>query len=660
MVQNDSHPADHDQWFAVPLIAAAIVGLGVLLVDPARLPYLLIPGSFLLAAYGAARVFERIAGPLCPSASPERPFLHLATSLAVGTAILALFAAIAALCGMYQVAGLVTGLVAVRALIDIGRSFRLPRLSPIRGMAWLNGLVVGAVWLLVILWATIPPVFYDALAYHLPIPQYALRAGTSPTFPWSYFFFMPHASDLLLGWGLAFAGAIGAQAMHVTAWLTMCLCAWGLAESLDRSGQRHEIPAAITGALASSVTLLFLGTLPFAETSLTIAVVAAAALLMLPSTHSQPWLAVGILWGFAASVKLSGASWILAEAMAALVMAWPWRSVGLASLVAAGVSAPWWGRAWITTGNPIYPMGYRWLGGHYWGDEQQARLQADLPSLGSPNDLGEILRLPYNMVNSPERFGSASDAGPLAVASLCIVLIIPIVMRLARATPQSRRMYDAGAIFLGLVLVSWMSTSTTTRFLAPALVVSLVITTTLLLHLERYARLAAFAGILLLGGWGGARFVAQHSLVFSSNQVALGRESPDAYATRYLDHYESARYVREQLPSNARLLFIGETRPFYFDRPSIAPYPFHNHPLTQWVKDAASPEALRDRLRSEGVTHVVLNIREFKRVHETYHVLAFDGPEAEVLDRRLRDLPHVLTSLFSNKGVFVFAVPPHP
>lgn len=658
MEQNDRLPADRDQRFTVPLIATATVGLGVLLIDPARLPYLLIPGSFLLAASGAARAVERFSGPLCPSPSSERPLLHLATGLATGTAILALIAAIAALCGIYPVAGLVTGLLAIWTLIDCGRNVRMSRLTPIRGMDWLNGLVVGAVWLLVILWATIPPAFYDALAYHLPIPQYALSAGTSPTFPWSYFFFMPHASDLLLGWGMAFAGAIGAQAMHVTAWLTMCLCAWGLAESLDRSGQCHGIPAAITGALASSVTLLFLGTLPFAETSLTIAVVAAAALLLLPPTRSQPWLAVGLLWGFAASVKLSGASWILAEAVAALVMGWPWRSVGLASLVAVGASAPWWGRAWITTGNPIYPMGYRWLGGQYWGDEQQARLLGDLPSLGSPYDLWEILRLPYDMVITPDRFGSASDAGPFAVASLCIVLIIPIVMRLTQASAESRRMYDALAIFLGLVLASWMSTSTTTRFLAPALVLSLVVTTTLLLRLKRYARIAACAGILLLGIWGGTRFIAQHSLVFSSDQVALGRESPDSYAARYLDHYEAARYVREQLPVDARLLFIGETRPFYFDRPSIAPYPFHDHPLTQWVKDAASPEALKDRLRAEGLTHVILNIREFRRVHTTYHVLKFDGPEAEVLDHRLKDLSRVLTPLFSKNGVFVFAVPP--
>ena len=116
-------------------------------------------------------------------------------------------------------------------------------------------------------------------------------------------------------------------------------------------------------------------------------------------------------------------------------------------------------------------------------------------------------------------------------------------------------------------------------------------------------------------------------------------------------------YVRKQLPAEANLLFIGESRPFYFDRASLSPYPFHEHPLTRWVQEANAPEQLLQKIRSEGFTHVVLNTGEFKRLHDSYHVLNFTGPEALLRDQTLKQLPRTMTMLFSKNSVYVFEIP---
>lgn len=68
-------------------------------------------------------------------------------------------------------------------------------------------------------------------------------------------------------------------------------------------------------------------------------------------------------------------------------------------------------------------------------------------------------------------------------------------------------------------------------------------------------------------------------------------------------------------------------------------------------------EALAARLAAEGFTHVVLNVREFKRVHDRYGVLAFTGDGAEANDRRLKSLPGALRLAFESNGVYVFEVP---
>lgn len=116
-------------------------------------------------------------------------------------------------------------------------------------------------------------------------------------------------------------------------------------------------------------------------------------------------------------------------------------------------------------------------------------------------------------------------------------------------------------------------------------------------------------------------------------------------------------YVRSNLPPEAHLLLIGESRPFYFDRASLSPYPFHEHPLTGWTREANSPKDLLDKIRREGFTHVILNTREFRRLNDGYHLFNFTGPEAMRQDHILKQLPGNMTMLFSKNHVYVFEIP---
>ena len=654
----DVMPQDDRDTTAVStlLLAALVALLGTTVTAPSRLPLLAVPLSFLVAAHGMGLLLERAAGARCPPVSPSLPVLALTVRLATGLSLLGLSATVLGLLGLYHFTALPILVALAWSLVDLVRHVPPLRFFRPTAASLAGGLGIGILWCIAWLWATIPPTFYDELAYHLPIAQYALRTGTIPALPWSFFTYMPHLSDLLLGWGLALAGDTGARAMHFLFWLASWIAGWAVVEAVAAPERRAWTGFALAGAFASCATFFFLGTLPFAETSLTFAVLASVALIASPGA-SAFWLPLGLLWGLTLSVKLSGFSWMIAGALAALVMGWPVRSLAGAGLVTLLTSLPWWGRAWWLTGNPVYPLGYRWLGGLDWNDVNQARLQGDLPVLGEPVTLPTLLRLPYDMVMAPERFGSASECGPLAVGAVCLTLSLPLwalVKQPDHAT--ARRCYAAG-LFVLITTAAWLMTSTTTRFFSPALMLGLSTLVALLIHAPKAVLAVAMVVLTALGAWGSARFLSIHALAFSSEQVALGRESAPDYAARTVDHYDAARYVNEHLPPTANLLFIGESRPFYFDRPSLAPYPFHDHPLTQWVREAASSEQLRDRLRREGFTHVVLNTREFKRLHDTYHILEFTGPDAALLDQRLKQLPRTMTTLFSKNGVYVFEIP---
>ncbi|MBA5869892.1 MAG: hypothetical protein GDA68_07830 [Nitrospira sp. CR2.1] len=653
---------DEHQTDPRPLLLSAllVVTLGTGLLDPSRLVLLLVPLSLLMAAHGAGLRLDRAFGPLLPPDVRTRPTLALATDLATGTAVLGLIVELSGMAGYYQWAGIAVigfGLYSAIQTVRTVRTVRPVTLCPDTLVAFGQGIAVGGIWLTAWLWATIPPVFYDELAYHLPIPQYALRTGSLPAFSWSYFTFMPHVSDLLLGWGLFLQGDLGARAAHMASWIAAWIALWAFAETALFPRRHPWLGFALACALASSPTFLFLGTLPFAESALSLAVIGAGALLISSGSGPSPWLAVGLLWGLAAGVKLSGPLWIMAETAAALALGWSARHLLLAWFVMIGTASPWWVRAWMLTGDPVYPLGYRLFGGHLWDEASQAKLRGDLPSIGTSPTLTDLLRLPYDMVVAPEHFGSASDAGIPAVAGVCLALVLPILVYLSTENHTARRRSLAACLFVTVAGAGWVATSTTTRFFAPALLVGSALLPLLLSRVRQPIQAAGLVGLTLLGIWGLTRFVTEHDEVFHSRQVALGQESREAYLARMVDHAESARYVRDRIPPDASILFIGETRPYYFDRPALAPYPIHEHPLAQWVREAASPEQLRNRIREEGITHVVLNTGEFRRVHDLYKVLDFSGPEEQVLDLRLKELPRLLTLLFVKHNVYVFQVP---
>lgn len=643
-----------DMPYGTFIFALTVLILATLAIAPLRLPLLLIPGSFLLASYGMGLLVERMPWIPCPPSTA--PMLALALRLGTGMSSLGWMTTVLALLGLYRLSAVPVIGALGWGIMHLIRSCGGVKHLKLTVPSVVSGFVVGTVWAIAWLWATIPPTFYDELVYHLPIPQFALRTGHLPAFPWLYFSFMPHLSDLLLGWGLAFSGEIGARAMHFSFWIAIWIAGWAFVEAIIAPHTYSWTGCVMGGAFASSAMFFFLGTLPFAETLLTFAVLASAAVIAIPGS-SALWLVLGLLWTLAVSAKLSGWIWVVGGALAALTLRWPARALVKSGFVALAATLPWWGRAWWLTGNPVFPMGYRWLGGSYWSEASQARLQGDLPSYAESFTPFGLLKLPYDMVMTAERFGSASDCGALAVGMVCLMVSLPLWARVLHLDQMRRRQCHAAGIFIGFVTFCWILTSTTTRFFAPALMVGLSTLVVMLTWVPRRAIVFSLIVISACGLLGATRFLSQHNAVFSSMNVALERESAGHFASRTLDQYEAAMYVRGHLAPEAQLLFIGESRPYYFDRAGLFPYPFHEHPLTRWVEESNSSEQLLYMLRNQGFTHVVLNTKEFRRLHDAYHVLNFTGPQAARHDQILKELPGTMTTLFAKHNVYVFEIP---
>lgn len=165
--------------------------------------------------------------------------------------------------------------------------------------------------------------------------------GKLETTPWVYFNLMPHAADLLLAWGMALGGDLGARAALFALWVACSVGAWGLAEAVAWPKAGPWVVLLVTAALAASPTLWFLATLGFSETCLAAAVVTAAVVLAQAQAESRHWISFGLVLGLAASVKLSGVIWVAAGLAAARMMGWPLRDLGRAALIASATVAPY-------------------------------------------------------------------------------------------------------------------------------------------------------------------------------------------------------------------------------------------------------------------------------------------------------------------------------
>jgi len=376
----------------VLLGATGVVVLGTALVDPSRLWLLVVPIVFCGAAYGAGALVDRAVGGLVAERD-HPPMVALSIRMGVGLACLSLVTFLSALGGVLWLAGLgalpaiAYGFVcAIRAGVQV---------RPLRasGAAGVGGCLLGGVWLVAWLWATIPPTFYDELVYHLVIPQRVLATGELLTLPWVVFTLMPHASDLLLAWGLVLGGDLGARAIQFALWVMCFLAVWAIVEVMARPRDVAWAPSFIACAFAASPMVWFLGTLSFTETSQAVGLLCSAVVISAvpsqrleregapetPLPHPHSWLALGLMLGWVASSKLSGLYWVAAALVAARVAGWPLAALSRAAVIALLTVTPWWIRAFVHTGNPVYPMFYGLLGGQPWSAESQARLRASSP-----------------------------------------------------------------------------------------------------------------------------------------------------------------------------------------------------------------------------------------------------------------------------------------
>lgn len=590
-----------------------------------RLPVLALAGTILAAAASAGWLLLR-------ACRAERDLTSLEVfvfSTGVGLNVLSTYVLVAGLVGLLHnrlVFAVPMGLVTAGAgWLRFGRwiraDFRENNARKRSGLARrLNGeertgegLQLSTRWLwlavpfvLLIVWGgMLPPVDFDVREYHLQVPKEFYQQGRIGFLSHNVYGNMALGTEMLSLLAMALSGDwwLGALAGKTLIALFAPLTALGLLAA----GRRFVSPTA--GIIAALVYL----SIPWIDYVSTAGLVegAAACYLFLAvyavllwrdpqTTSTGRLLLAGYLAGSAVATKYPAALFVLVPL--GVWIAWTSRApeakwhllagkrAGVYLLAAAIACGLWFGKNWVLTGNPTYPLLYKVFGGTSWTPEKDQQ---------------------WNRVHLPHEFSLHRLADDLTRVGLTSEWLSPLVIPLAAlalATRRNRRLVWALLGYSAYVLaVWWLFTHRIDRFWIPILpLLALIGGVGVDWTTHRAWRMALIGWLIvaltlnfLMAASGGPGRCNRYFL--SLNRL---REDP-----LQVDAWH--RYFNTFTPEG-RLLLVGDAEVFDLKMPIFYSTCFDDSLFEQLVK-GQPPETIRAELLSRGITHLFVHWGEITR-----------------------------------------------
>jgi hypothetical protein len=217
--------------------------------------------------------------------------------------------------------------------------------------------------------ALAPPFEYDELEYHLGALADYQRAGRIVFLPHNFYSNMPQLAEMLYLLARTTTSDIAAKLLHWLFGLLAAAAVYGIAQRLWSKS------AGLTAAALFYCTPFMQELGQTARIDLAtafFATLAFGALVLWVEEEEKRdllWLsALGV--GGAVATKWPALAVVLFPAAAGLVFRRKYRLLAGFCLVTVAMVAPWLVKNWLLTGNPVYPLLYRWFPNPHWSAGQ--------------------------------------------------------------------------------------------------------------------------------------------------------------------------------------------------------------------------------------------------------------------------------------------------
>ena len=524
-----------------------------------------------------------------------------------------------------------------------------------------------------------PPVNYDSLAYHLAVPKIYAGEHRILYIPHNVYANFPMTMEFLYLFSLLLYGDTLAKLTHFSMGILTILAIYSF------SKKQFDRKTAFTASLIF-YNIPFVGLLSgwaFNDLMLTLyEFLAIIALLnwLLPFTrllpHHQPeagdrsqqqsWLIVSAIFcGLSISTKYPALLFLLPFSLIAIAINPPLspftkggrgigalcpftkvgRRIGLFFLISLLVASPWFIKNIVYTHNPVYPFFHNFfhkLSAHP-GDETfdvQRFMKHHRPQDFS---VGNTLSLLW-------KTGMDKKIGP------AFILFLPLIILVRPIKPVIKLLL----IYCGVYFLLWsFFTHQDTRFLIPvfpALSIASAYTIRKFTWKSKFLTIVTHLVILFVClfnlSWMPLT-IGKYDLL----KVAVGIENRDEFLMNSpFYQYPAFYYINSELPEDAKILFIGENQTYYCNREFVSNSPFDTNIIVEIANNSSSEKDIRDKLKSLGITHILVNMSEVKRVTKHYQSFNWASESANRIFIDFLMSGNYLKELFFEGGVFVSEV----
>jgi hypothetical protein len=433
----------------------------------------------------------------------------------------------------------------------------------------------------------------DALCYHLQVPKVFLAQKSVGFEPALHETVYPLVTEMLYAIGLSLQGPVACRLVQWSLGLAFSMTVTALARPI--LGRR----AFWAGTVALAVPAVSNGMgAPLNDVAL--AAFGNAAILAWVRWRDRPTFGgavlAGILAGLALGVKYPAIVLVglLTMSMAGVVLAAdrqhrPRAVRDLAAFLAAAIliGGCWYLRAYLWTGNPVFPFFRHVFGG--------AGIDEVLDPIKRPMavNLWNVLTALWPMTLDPDRFDSLSHQfGPV------FLMLLPGLL-LLRAPRRIWVLTGLGYAFLTLCVTQRQSMRFVLIAVGPLSVAVAWVAVACWDRRTMAGRAVVVALLMMLAGESLLAVArARHAL-----PVLIGRESAESYLARKEPTFIVGRWMGAHLPSSARV--IGQDhRGFYLPRPYTMELAYRRR--TGLASHGESPAQVIADLRTNGFTHVMM------------------------------------------------------
>ena len=465
-----------------------------------------------------------------------------------------------------------------------------------------------------------PEIFYDALVYHLAVPNYyVIRHGITPM-PHNFYSDLPFTHGMLYSAALLLKGEALAKFVNygaglLTAGAVLALGAryFSLRAGLWAAAIFYTVDHAMLASWSAGTEalLMFFSTLALYS-------------ILNRDEENKRWLWLAACFcGLAMGVKYTG---FFTAVGVMLIYAWQDRAkpltvlknLALFTLIATFFVGPWLVKNYLYQGNPVFPFALKIFGA---GPQSDPQKLSDF--IGHASQLGPLKPLAWLLTPWKVTMGQIGNS---EYFSPLFLLLLPGAFLLS--APAGAALTGLWIFFLA-VWGGWSVSSTMVRFLMPAYPAAGLIMAAYLFspgHKALKSALKAVALVVCFTGlyWAGMIFYSQGRWRPLTGAVPVEDYLSHTQQTYPNSSYSGVKFINEKTGPGAKVLLVGDERSYYLKKDFIVSSVYDKTALVEYAAASRDGEDLYARLKADGITHILLNPAEAIRLGAGYRTFYWD------------------------------------